>query len=123
MDCIKKLSGIGVATAVFVTFARSAYAQCADGMRQTDLGCLPDSPVGFVETLYTWGLGLIGMVALLFMIYGGYQILTSRGNPEAVEKGREYIMYSIIGLIMAVFGFLILQVIAGDILRIPGFSS
>lgn len=63
------------------------------------------------------------MVALLFMIYGGYQILTSRGDPEALEKGKSYILYAIIGLVLAVFGFALLQLIAGDILRIPGFSD
>jgi len=100
----------------------SVHAQCKSNERLTDLGCISNSPIGFVEQLYSWGLALIGMVALLFMIYGGYQILTSRGDPEALEKGRGYILYSIIGLIMAVFGFVILQIIAGDILRIPGFS-
>ncbi len=96
---------------------------CGPNTRQTDFGCIPNSPIGFVEQLYTIGLGLIGMVALLFMIYGGYQILTSRGDPEALEKGKSYILYAIIGLVLAIFGFALLQLIAGDILKVPGFSD
>lgn len=95
---------------------------CGLNARATDFGCIPNNPVGFVEQLYTIGLGLIGMVALLFIIYGGYQILMSRGDPDMLDKGRGYIMYAIIGLGLAVFGFVLLQIIAGDILRIPGFS-
>lgn len=90
--------------------------------RETDLGCIPNDPVGFVEQIYGIGLGLIGTIALIFMVYGGYHILMSRGDPEMLEKGRGYILYSIIGLALAVFGFVVIQIIGGDILRIPGFG-
>lgn len=89
---------------------------------KTDFGCLPNNPVGFVAQFYGWGLGLIGMVGLLFLIVGGYFILTSRGNPEALQKGRSYIIYAIIGLLLAIFGFVFISVIAGNVLKIPGFS-
>jgi Na+-driven multidrug efflux pump len=89
---------------------------------RTDFGCLPNNPVGFVAQFYGWGLGLIGLVGLLFLIIGGYYILMSRGNPETLQKGRSYILYAIIGILLAVFGFVFISVIAGNILKIPGFS-
>lgn len=88
----------------------------------TDLGCLPNDPVGFIQQFYGWGLSLIGLVGLLFLIYGGYHVLTSGGNPEKLQKGKEYIVYSIIGLLLAFFGFVFIQFIAGGVLRIPGFE-
>lgn len=95
---------------------------CEVGEIRTDFGCLPDDPIGFVEKFYTIGLGFIGMIGLLFMIYGGYFILTSKGNPEQLKKGKSYITYSILGILLAVFGFVFIQVTTGDILQIPGFN-
>ncbi len=94
---------------------------CRNDEILTDLGCVPTDPIGFVERFYGIGVGMIGMVALLFMIIGGYYVITSRGNIEQLQKGKSYIFYSIAGMFLAVFGFLFIQVVAGDILRIPGF--
>ena len=88
----------------------------------TDLGCIPNEPFAFVAKFYGIGLGLIGGVALLFIIYGGYIILTSQGQPDQLGKGKSYIYYAIAGLLLAIFGFVFIQVIAVDILHIPGFK-
>jgi len=89
---------------------------------KTDFGCLPNNPVGFVAQFYGWGLGLIGAVGVLFLIIGGYHLMFSRGDPAALQKGKSYITYAIIGILLAVFGFVFISVIAGNILKIPGFS-
>ena len=88
----------------------------------TDFGCLPNTPVGFVAKFYGWGLGLIGLVGLLFLIIGGYHILISGGDPEKIRLGKSYIVYAIIGILLAIFGFVFVQVVTHDILKIPGFS-
>lgn len=88
----------------------------------TELGCFPNNPVGFIQKFYGVGLSLIGMVGLLFLIYGGFQILTSGGDPAKLQKGKEYILYSIIGIALAIFGFVFIEFIAGGILQIPGFG-
>lgn len=95
---------------------------CAVNEVATDLGCLPNDPIGFVQKFYGIGLSLIGMVALLFLIYGGYLVMTSGGSPEQLKKGKEYIYYAIAGMLLAIFGFVFVEFIAGGILRIPGFA-
>lgn len=90
--------------------------------KMTDFGCIPQNPVLFVQKLYGIGLGLIGGIAILFIIYAGYLIMTSQGNHEQLSKAKSYIFYSIIGLLLAIFGFVFIQVIARDILKIPGFN-
>ncbi len=97
-------------------------AHCAPNEIHTDFDCIPDDPVGFVEKFYGIGLGFIGMVALLFIIVGGYYIMTSQGDPSKLEKGKSYITYSIVGVLLAIFGFVFIQIITNDILRIPGFN-
>ena len=88
----------------------------------TDLGCIPNDVPGFVAKFYGIGLGLIGGVAVLFIMYGGYIILSSQGNPQSLNKGKSYIIYAILGLLLAIFGFVFIQIIAGNVLGIPGFK-
>lgn len=95
---------------------------CGTNEMWTDLGCLPSDPIGFVSKFYSIGLGLIGMVGLVFIIIGGYHIMMSRGNQEQLNTGKSYITYAIIGILLAIFGFVFIEVIAGDIIKIPGFN-
>lgn len=88
----------------------------------TDFGCVPNDPAGFVSKFYGVGLSLIGGVGVLFILYGGYLYLNSHGNQMAVEKAKTYITYAIIGILFAVFGYVFIQLIAGNVLHIPGFQ-
>lgn len=88
----------------------------------TDFGCLPNSPIGFVKSFYGWGLGLIGLIGLVFLIIGGYNLMISRGDPARMQTGKSYITYAVIGILLAIFGFVFVQVVTSDILKIPGFT-
>lgn len=102
---------------------KTAFAACKSNEVETDLGCIPtDNPTQFVSTVYGIGLGLVGGLALLFIIYGAYLVLSSKGDPAQLEKGKSYIVYSIIGLVLAVAGFAFYQIIGVDVIKIPGFK-
>jgi hypothetical protein len=99
-------------------------AQCVhDKGMPTDLGCLPADYAGFTAKLYGWGLWLLGFIAVIFLMIGGYQIMMSRGNVEMLERGKSFVFYSIAGLLLAIFGFVFIEIISGQILKIPGFGS
>lgn len=91
---------------------------------QTDLGCIPnDDPIKFAAKIYEIGLYLIGSVALIFIIYGGYLVLSSRGDQLQLAKGKSYIVSAVIGLVLAIAGFALYQIIAVDVIKIPGFRK
>lgn len=111
----------------FLFLTSNVFAQTCDpndptSPLRTDFGCLPENPAQFGAAVYNIGLGLIGAVALLFIVYGGYLILTSQGNIEQLNKGKSYIFYSIVGIILAVVGFAFYQIVARDVIKIPGFT-
>lgn len=89
---------------------------------RTDLGCFPNNPVKFVQKFYGIGLGFVAGVSLLTLMIGGYDIIASRGDQRRLNIGKSYIFYSIAGLLLAIFGYVIIRTIIVDVLRVPGFS-
>jgi hypothetical protein len=99
-----------------------SYAACPGGQTETELGCISENPIEFTKQIYGAGLGLIGGIGLLFIIYGAYLILSSQGDPTQLQKGKSYIIYSILGIILAIAGFSVYQIISVDVLNLPGFE-
>lgn len=77
------------------------------------------TPAEFVRRVFSILLSLAGGIALVLIIMSGYKLMTSQGNPEAIQGARETITSAIVGLLFIIFSFLIFQVITTDILKIP----
>lgn len=88
----------------------------------TALGCVSVEGAGFVTALLNFGIGIAGGIAMLLIIFGGFQILTSAGNPERLNEGKELISSAITGLLMIIFSVFLLRIIGINILGIPSFS-
>lgn len=88
----------------------------------TAIGCIPTNPSQFIAKILTIGIGLAGGIAFLLILFGGFQILTSTGNPEQLNAGRELVSSAIAGLLLIIFSVFILKVIGVNILGIPGFQ-
>jgi hypothetical protein len=97
-------------------------ACAAQGHAWTAIGCIPTDPSGLLETLLRFGIGLAGGIAFLLIILGGFQMMTSAGNPEGLNAGRELVGSAVTGLILIIFSVFLLRVIGYDILGIPGFG-
>jgi hypothetical protein len=52
-----------------------------------------------------------GAIAVFFVIVGGYQYIASGGNEETAEKGRKTLINAIIGIIVIVLAYAIINVI------------
>lgn len=98
----------------------NGQARCA--LFDTAFGDIATDQGGLIKTIFTVILSLSGGIALLLIIYSGYQLVLSRGNPEKVQGAKETITSAIVGLLFIIFSVAILQAIGVEILRIPGFS-
>ena len=54
-------------------------------------------------------IGVLGLVCVVVMIIGGVQYMTSSGDASKVEKGKKTILYGLIGLIVCVLSFAIVN--------------
>lgn len=87
----------------------------------TSFGNFSTDPGGFILRVFGILISVSGGIALILIMRAGYKIMTSRGNPEGIKEGREQIVAAIVGLMFLIFSFVFLQVIASDLLKIPGF--
>jgi uncharacterized membrane protein YidH (DUF202 family) len=60
-------------------------------------------------------LGVLLAVTVLFIIIGGYQYVTSAGNESQAKKGRQTLIYAIIGLVLVVLSYVIVNVVTGSL--------
>jgi hypothetical protein len=91
--------------------------------------CLIDPPTGVAATegqcrsisifvilllnIANYLFSIVGALALLFFIYGGFTLILSRGNSEQTGKGIEIITAAVIGLVV-VFGAYMLVRFLGE---------
>jgi len=53
--------------------------------------------------------GIIGALALLMFIYGGFTLILSQGSPEKVKKGTGIMIAAVTGIIVAFGGYLAIR--------------
>lgn len=96
---------------------------CPDGTSiNTAIGCIPTDPQGFITKFLGFGVGVGGGIAFLLILFGGLQIMTSAGNPEKLNAGKELVSAAISGLLLIIFSLFLLRLIGYNILGIPGFG-
>lgn len=57
-------------------------------------------------------LRIAGLLAVIFIIYGGFKLVTSQGEPDAAKAARNTITNALIGVVIAVLGSSIVHFIA-----------
>jgi len=56
-----------------------------------------------------------GMIAVVFVIYGGIKYITSQGNPENTKKAQGTIINALIGMVIAILSTTIVNFIGQSI--------
>lgn len=67
-------------------------------------------------------LTFLGILLLFIVIYAGFLIITSDGKEDAITKGRKMIIYALIGVIVIVLSYTIVNFIGTIGTDLPGSS-
>ena len=120
---MSKKTTIFILTAVFLFLSFSVSSVClAEGKYK-----LLESIPGITETpslsTYVGGMVKVGIVtaailAVVMIVIAGFMYITAGGNTGTVEKAKEYIWGAIIGLLIAVSYYLILNTINPKLINI-----
>ena len=65
--------------------------------------------MGTINTIISVVLGVLGILAVAYIIYGGFMFTTAAGDAAKTKKARETIMYGVIGLVVALLAFAIVN--------------
>ena len=98
-----------------VTYYGATQADCSQ------LGALASNPEScdgndlntIIQMIVNAIIFIIGIVAVVMIILGGISYATSQGDPSKVKKGKDTILYGIIGLIVALLAYAIVNFVLG----------
>lgn len=76
----------------------------------------------YLSTLYTYGLQIVGMLAVFMIILGGIKYLTAGGDASRTKSAKDNMTNATIGLVLALATYLILNTINPDLLKFKPIS-
>lgn len=120
-------------TAAFLTFAplvaftpTPAFAECAPQVCDGDIypdsvkagcGCAgfatEDKLPGVIQIIVKSIIGVAGTIAVIFVVVGGVNYITSNGDTGKIEKAKKTILYACIGIAVCALAFAIVNWVIG----------
>lgn len=74
-------------------------------LSQISLGSLINSAIPYI-------IGIAGIALLFVIVMGGFQLMYSKGDPKAMQAAQAKITYALVGFVVVVFAYLIVQLVA-----------
>ncbi len=62
----------------------------------------------------------VGIAAVVMLIVGGFQYVFSQGNEKKTATAKDTIMYSIVGIVVAILAFAMVNFVLGQFSQAPG---
>ena len=88
------------------------YSDCTESTSSGDqvmtLRCFPS----LIHNIINFGFSIAGTVALIFIIYSGFKMIRSSGDPKQFDSGRQTLIYAIIGLLVVILAAAIVNFIS-----------
>jgi amino acid transporter len=117
---IKKINFLKVTEILVVVAIMIApvvgFAALSDTFRcdpTSGLNCTAGGTInGLIRTVINWLLGIAFGIAVLFLIIGGFWYITSAGNEETAEKGKNTAINAIIGIVIIILSYVIVNVVS-----------
>ena len=67
------------------------------------------------QSLLSGVFGIAGAVAVVFIIVGGIKYATSQGSAADLQKGKDMIVYALVGLVFVIMAFAIVQLVTQEL--------
>lgn len=68
---------------------------------------------GIVTTVINTMLFIVGILAVIMIIYAGIRYTTAHGDKGQVESAKNTLMYSIVGLVVAIIAYAVVNWVVG----------
>ena len=74
---------------------------------------LPNTIITIINAV----IGVLGIVAVVVIIIGGINYMTSTGDAGKVKKAKDTILYGVIGLVICILAFAIVNFVISNIIK------
>lgn len=119
-------TGTGGAAAVSGSSGSVGSVNCETGTTKQNGLCLPNngfntgiagstSLTDLIVKVLNILLTLAGVVAIIMIVVGGLEYITSGGNEEQSEKGKKALVNAVIGLVVVLLSFAVVRVISSTL--------
>jgi hypothetical protein len=113
---LNKTRSIAIISIAFFSLSANMAMAISKWTSPPKPGGVPTDIEGGLMNLTNWILGFVSMIAVLFVIWGGAQYLTSIGDENRMESGKKTVTYALMGLIIAALAYGIINTIVSRIL-------
>lgn len=100
----------GATSAVMALTPALAFAQVDKTVTNSAVSGLGGGSITFLlQQLMSWLFGILGFLAIIGFLISGILYLTAAGDEDQAGKAKNAMMYSIIGIVVALLGFVIVS--------------
>ena len=61
---------------------------------------------------------VMGFLAVGMIVYGGFMLLTAQGDPARIKRGKDVVLYSVIGVILVMLAYAIVNFVMNSGIKI-----
>lgn len=93
----------------------SASAQVSEGINTATTsemkGKSIDGDKGLIKTVVNVLLWAVGILSVIMIIFSGFRYITSAGDASKTKSAQSTLMYSVVGLIVAIMAYAIVNMV------------
>jgi len=70
-----------------------------------------ETPLQLINAIISAILGVVGILSVIFIIWGGYGYIMAGGSEEKIEEAKKTITYAIIGLVLSIGAYILINTV------------
>lgn len=93
-----------------ISLAQGPAPSCTPGQAATSQLCNPinaSDAIDFIQKLFGFVAGVIGLLSIIMLILSGTRMIISQGDQKALSQAKTGFQYTIVGLIISIFAYVI----------------
>lgn len=105
MRYLRYMLPVAVAAAASKVFAQGGFPATSPIQNEADV-------VRFVNSVADWLLGILGLLAVLALLYSGFLFMTGGASDERQKQAKSWLKWGIVGIIIVVLSKAMVSLVA-----------
>lgn len=106
-------------------FAATPFGACKNVVSGNTAVCSGDAKDAkeIAKNIISVLLWIVGMASIIVIVYSGITFVTSAGNPSQITRAKTMLLYAVVGLVVSILAYAIVNFIVGSAGGSKGGSS